>query len=52
MFTRNKNLNFSETKIIPCGLPSQKIKQASNHERLNMLEMVFRGHQTKIDPIN
>ena len=49
-----KNLiNFSELKIIPCGLPSQKDKtEASNHERLSMLEMTFRGHQNiKIDPI-
>jgi nicotinate-nucleotide adenylyltransferase len=49
-----KNLiNFSELKIIPCGLPSQKDKtEASNQERLSMLEMTFRGHQNiKIDPI-
>ena len=49
-----KNLiNFSELKIIPCGLPSQKDKtEASNHERLSMLEMTFRGYQNiKIDPI-
>ena len=49
-----KNLiNFSELKIIPCGLPSQKDKtEASNHERLSMLEMTFRDYQNiKIDPI-